>query len=59
MSLQEDIFNEFIRKLEATKLPAKFIAKLRKLWANNELGSKEEVISVLKEAGENAPSQDN
>jgi hypothetical protein len=58
MSLREDIFDEFIRKLEAAKLSAKFISALRKLWVNDELNSKE-VIRVLKEVGENAADQDN
>jgi hypothetical protein len=59
MSLQEDIFEEFIKKLEAAKLPSKFIEELRKLWVSNELNSKEEVIRVSREAGENATSQGN
>jgi hypothetical protein len=59
MSLQEDIFNEFIKKLEASQLPAKLIAELRTLWINNKLDSKEEITIVLKEAGENAANQGN
>jgi hypothetical protein len=59
MPLQEDIFNEFIKKLEAAQLPAKLIDKLRKLWENGELDSKDEIRIILKEACENAANQGN
>jgi hypothetical protein len=59
MPLQEDIFNEFIKKLEAAQLPANLIDKLRKLWENGELDSKDEIRIILKEACENAANQGN
>jgi hypothetical protein len=57
MSLQEEIFVEFVKKLEAAKLPAKIITGLRRLWENNELESKENIMNVLKEAVENVTHQ--
>jgi|YelNatPaOPRAMG01_1025707.scaffolds.fasta_scaffold73431_4 uncharacterized protein YydD (DUF2326 family) len=54
MSLQKDIFNEFIKKLEATQLPTKLIDDLRKLWINGKLDSKEEILVILKEVYDSA-----
>lgn len=56
MSLHEDIFNEFIKKLEAVKLSAELIDKLRVLWLNGKLDSKEKILVTLKEVCENVSS---
>lgn len=59
MSLKEDIFNEFIKKLEVAQLPAKLIDKLKELWENGKLDSKDEIRIILKEACENAQNKGN
>lgn len=59
MSLKEDIFNEFIKKLEAAQLPTKLIDKLKELWENGKLDSKDEIRIILKEACENAQNKGN
>ncbi|MEM2969444.1 MAG: hypothetical protein QXR63_00735 [Candidatus Bathyarchaeia archaeon] len=59
MSLKEDIFNEFIKKLEVAQLPTKLIDKLKELWENGKLDSKDEIRIILKEACENAQNKGN
>lgn len=52
MSVQEKIFEDFLKQLEAAKAPMKVINGLKKLWENGELESKENIQKVLKEVVE-------
>ena len=49
MSVEEDIFKEFFRRLKDAKLSPKVVSALRKLWESNELGSKENILNALNE----------
>ena len=49
MSIQEDIFEDFFRRLKDAKLPPKVVSALRKLWESDELESKENILNALKE----------
>lgn len=46
MSIQEDIFEDFFRRLEDAKLPPKVVSALRKLSDSDELLSKENILNV-------------
>jgi hypothetical protein len=59
MSLQDDIFNEFIEKLKAAQLPTKLIESLKKLWISGKLIYKDEIFTILKEACKNDPDKGN
>lgn len=54
MSVEEDIFKEFFSRLGDAKLPPKVVSALRKLWASNELESKENILNALKEGMKDA-----
>jgi len=42
ISLQDDIFNEFIEKLKTAQLPTKLIEALKELWMSDKLISKDD-----------------
>ena len=46
MSIQEDIFEDFFRRLKDAKLPPKAVSALRKLWDSEELWSKENILNA-------------
>lgn len=54
ISVEEDIFKEFFNRLGDAKLPPKVVGALRKLWASNELESKENILKALKEGMKDA-----
>lgn len=45
--MKEQIFEEFLAKLEAEKVSTEIIAELRLLWEKNEIESKEKILSLL------------
>lgn len=51
MSVQEEVFEDFVKKIEERKIPADVLVRLRKLWENNELESTENILEVLKVIG--------
>jgi hypothetical protein len=59
MSVPQEIFDGFLKKLEAARLPAKLITELRRLWESNEIESKDNILNILKVAIEDVPNQDN
>jgi len=46
VSIHEDIFEDFFRRLKDAKLPPKVVSALRKLWDSEELGSKENILNA-------------
>jgi hypothetical protein len=45
--MKKQIFEDFLAKLEAEKVPTEIIAELRLLWEKNELESKEKILNLL------------
>ncbi|MCX9085504.1 MAG: hypothetical protein OIN87_11995 [Candidatus Methanoperedens sp.] len=55
MGIQEDIFNEFFRKLESDeKFPDLIVKELKTLWESGEISSKEKLLEVIKIGCEDA-----
>jgi|GEM_PF-1063760 len=54
VSVEEDIFKEFFRRLGTVKLPSEVINTLKKLWESDRLESKENILKALEEGIENA-----
>ena len=49
MGIQEDIFEEFFKKLEEDeKFPDSIIEELRRLWEKGEIASQEKILAVIK-----------
>lgn len=48
MTIQEDIFEEFFRKLtEDEKIPDSIVNELRKLWKSGEIASQEKILEAI------------
>ena len=55
MGIQEDIFEEFFKKLEEDeKFPDSIIEELRRLWEKGEIASQEKILEVIKRGCEDA-----
>jgi len=53
MGIQEEIFEEFFKKLEEDeKFPDNIIGELKKLWENGEIVSQEKILEVIKRESE-------
>lgn len=49
MGIQEEIFEEFFKKLEEDeKFPDSIIEELKKLWESGEIISQEKIFEVIK-----------
>ncbi len=48
LGIQEDILEDFFKKLTDSKLPEAIIKELRTLSENGEIGSKDEIIEAIK-----------
>lgn len=54
MGIQEEIFEEFFKKLEEDeKFPDSIIEELKKLWKNGEIASQEKILEVIERSCEN------
>ena len=55
MGIKEEIFEEFFEKLEKDKeISNVLIKKLKKLWKNGNMNSREKIFEALKGGCENA-----
>jgi hypothetical protein len=54
MGIQDDILEDFFKKLKDAKFSRNTIRELKKLWENRELASKENIISAIKRGNEDA-----
>ena len=55
MGIQENIFEEFFKKLEGDeKFPDSIVAELRRLWEKDEIASQEKILEVIKRGCEDA-----
>jgi len=49
MSIQENIFEEFLEKLEEEeKFPDSIVEELKRLWESGEIASQEKILEVIK-----------
>lgn len=49
MGIQEDIFEQFFKKLEEDeKFPDLILEELKRLWENGEIASQEKICEVIK-----------
>jgi len=47
--MEKEVFEDFLRKLEIASISPKLIDKLKKLWEENKLESKEEILNAVRE----------
>ncbi len=47
--MKQDIFEEFLKRLEKANVSPKLINEIKRLWGENQLESKEAILNAIKE----------